>query len=126
MLRTVLSVRAIEKQLIPRVYELVAEDDSKGLRLHFDLPLKLQELMRFSEGDKIEVIISDSELEDTLDTDLYMRGTVLTRNEAEKLEEVMISIGGLIFRLESIRGYKILSTIPSVGHEVYVRIRKLS
>lgn len=122
-LRSRLLVTQIKKELAPRVYQLIAESENSKLKISLDLPLKLRDITGLNEGQNLEFVISDKEIENVADNDLYMRGRVLISTRTKNFEEVLISIGGLILRLEN------HEKVPlGLGENalVYIKIRRLS
>lgn len=109
-----ITISSLKKAEIPGVYILKARGKGR-LRVELDLPMKLQELLHFRSGDKLNITISKEEIEDVVDDDLYMRGVVLVKDR----EATIISIGGLMLRVKG----KVDGKLDE-NDEVFVRVRR--
>ncbi len=111
-------ISCLERTQVPKVYLLEAKSKDEQIIMRFDLPFKLQELMNFKEGEKLNVLISNNEINDITDSDLYMNGIVLSKNK----NEVFISIGGLMLKFEG-KNIENLSNLTE-NEKLFIRIRK--
>ena len=95
------TIRDIASSILDEVYILKAENENKSV-LKFDLPLRLQEILNYKKGEKLNVILSPKEIKAELTKrDLYMVGKILSRKTENSKAIVKISVGGLILSLEA-------------------------
>ncbi len=112
-------IEDISETIIPKVYLLKARSEDGKVLIAFEIPLRLQDMLNFKQGDKLSMEIDKKELEDVKDDDLYMTGWVFAKTE----RKLMVSIGGLRFSIEGQIG-ELLDKF-NLMDKVYVRIRKI-
>jgi len=105
----------VRKQVIPRMYVVTVKGDDA--LIEFDAH---EDLVVYREGTEVEVTISKEKPDYREGTDFVGHGTVASVKESEGKQAILISVGGLLFIIETTRKLGIAPT-----DKVYVKIAEL-
>ncbi len=109
----------VRKQLIPKMYVTVVEDDSGKARIEFDTH---QDLVVYREGERLQVTISKEVPEYREGEDYVVRATLVsTRQNEGGGSAYLFSAGGLLFIVELREGS--LDVIPT--EKYFIRIARV-
>ncbi|MET1128199.1 MAG: DNA-directed RNA polymerase subunit G [Thermoproteota archaeon] len=113
-------VEQVEKEAIPKLYRTLAKSLRGGYEAEFDAH---EDLVVYSPSDEIEVTLSTTLPSYREGVDFLGVGYVASKRQLDGGgEEVLISIGGLVFKLKSLKRQLNLNPMD----KVYVKISRTS